>query len=352
MVVKSHLSKIFIFAAVFFALIILGCAEEDTSPTGNNINNPQAADSLVELANNSLGLTLNLLINSDPEKPDDIDFSVTYGLYSQALAQDASNLYANFGVGLCGLLMITQDAQIQAAWDEWYAFLDTTELFSPPGSSGLENSSLFPELGLPNSTSDLNIPLNAIIASIYGVTNGLQSDVPTIAGVQSLFENELIPRLNDAISKLTVVAQDTTFIFEVTPQMQGDPYEDPLELDYTEICAGLAELYSIRALADIFIAYNLSFESYDSLGMLEAFAQSSNFLGLKSSGSQKLADASYCLDKAIDYVESGVNFLKLEFHLLFLIPLKRHLPHLQHVLMRQDLTRCLQLLHSILFTSC
>ena len=234
-------------------------------------------------------------------------------LCPQCLCGEFFRLDANFGAGLCGLMMITQDPQIQTAYDEWTAFLDTVELFQPENGGGLSGAGSPPGLIFPSTAECFEVPLLVIPTTICGLgRNVLSNNYPTIGGLQDLIRSELLPRLDYAISRLTVVAQDQSYVFTVTPQMQGDPDEDALELDYTEICAGLVMLQGARAAADILVAYDFNFTSYESLGMLEAFEQTNSFLGLTSGGAANLVQAKSSLLSAINYLESGINFLMEE----------------------------------------
>ena len=109
-----------IFILALSALILLSCGDESTGPT----TCVDCAAQTIDQAKASLEQTLFTLINSsDPQRPSDVDFSVPYGLFAQAYTEDSGNLDARFGLAVTGLLMLTVDADVNAAWDEWDAYL-------------------------------------------------------------------------------------------------------------------------------------------------------------------------------------------------------------------------------------
>jgi len=104
-------------------------SEPDMDEPGDGVNKADEARIKVLEANNALEDVLFDLLNADIDEPADIDFELPNLLYRLALDLDPDNLDANFGAGLTELLIITNDQQIQDAFDEWEAFLDTALIF-------------------------------------------------------------------------------------------------------------------------------------------------------------------------------------------------------------------------------
>ena len=300
--------------ALLLMLVCWGCSTSDTADGGGTVVDPSGAEQKVVEANEALELVLYDMINApEPEEPSELDFTVPYGLYNEALALDPANADANFGAGLCGLMMITQDTEINQAWDEWSAFLDTTELFEPPGGAGLQGCQ--PSLpGFPSFQELSNLPPAMVPAAIGGMVAMAASSPPMFSDLQNLIENELLPRLQEAYNRLEVVDDDPAYVFTVTPQMQGDPEEDSVELDLTEIYAMEVSLLVADAFARILISYNVDFASYDSLGLLQAFQQnaSNSFLKLRSGGAGHLAMSKSNLITALNKAKTGISFLENE----------------------------------------
>ena len=86
------------------------------------------------------------LYNQDIEHPEQIDFSMAHNNYLSALAIDSDSPEANFGAGLTGFLMVTQDPmfiEVFEQWDEWDDNNDNDNPYSYIGSGIPVNSSYF-----------------------------------------------------------------------------------------------------------------------------------------------------------------------------------------------------------------
>jgi hypothetical protein len=295
---------LFIVVALFFSMV--SCNLED-SPTESIDEEGAKAD--IELANKALEDVLYSLINSEGiENMDEIDFSVPFGLYTAAYAKDPTNQDANFGLGLTGIFMITQDEPVNNAYDEWQTYLESTTPFETPLNKK-NNTAL--TIGFPTSLSFFSIPDKDLAKTILGTQKMALDDAPKLSTIQLIFENNLIPKLDLALSALDLVDDNPQYTFMITPKMQGDLDADSLEIDLTEIYALEVGVNVLKVVLDIAVAYNVDFTGYDSLGMLNAFSQGSSFLTVRNSG-QSLADAKTSLLAAIDKLEAGINFLRNE----------------------------------------
>ncbi|HET9328533.1 MAG TPA: hypothetical protein VFQ05_17335, partial [Candidatus Eisenbacteria bacterium] len=104
-----------------------GCSKDSTSP-----DNGTACDQKVSAARASLENALYAEINSDPDRPSDINFQATYQLYQEALSCSPTSSEANFGSSVLGLLALTSDSEVNAAFDEWEAYLESGTPFAVP----------------------------------------------------------------------------------------------------------------------------------------------------------------------------------------------------------------------------
>lgn len=283
--------------------ILLSCgADGDSIVDGVD---DEGAQQKVEEANEALANILYDLINlGDIDDPQDIDFSLPNSLYREALELDGDNLDANFGAGLTELLMITVDPEVNAAYDTWKAFLDTASFFEPPGGLFRMNFQSPEEM----------FYLSPMFLGVYsaGIFNLALSDPPMISSIQDIVESEVIPRVDYAITKLYIVSDDPHYTFIITPHMQGDNTEDPIEIDLTEIYVALTQLHLLKAIGNMFTSYNFDFVSYDSIGLEEAIDQNSSFLGLRADGALNMANAKGSFLAAVNRLEDAIIFLESE----------------------------------------
>jgi hypothetical protein len=295
---------LFIIATLFFSMV--SCNLEDNPTESIDVEGAKAD---IELANKALEDVLYALINSEGiENMDEIDFSVPFGLYTLAYSKDPTNQDANFGLGLTGMFMITQDEPVSNAYEVWQTYLESTTPFETPLNKK-NNTEL--KIGFPTSLSFFSIPEKDLAKTIIGTHKMALDDAPKLSTIQLIFENNLIPKLDLALSALDLVDDNPQYTFMITPKMQGDLGADSLEIDLTEIYALEVGINVLKVAMDIAVAYNVDFTGYDSLGMLNAFTQGSTFLTVRNSG-QSLADAKTSLLGAIDKLESGINFLRSE----------------------------------------
>ena len=297
------------FLIVFLSVVVLlffSCAEEK-SPTESD--DPQGAIALVDSANKALETVLYDLVNNDSiDNPDDINFTVPYSLYNQAYAKDPANLDANFGLALTNILMLTQDQMIKDTFDEWDLYLKNNNPFEAPLAGSKKKRF---QVGFPKSIYAFNIPTDDLIRTVIGTQKMALKNTPKLSSIQNIFENVLLPKLNFAITALDLVDNNSSYIFTITPRMQGDEFEDPLEVDLTEIYAMEVALNVLRAMVDIAISYNVDFTGYDSLGVYNAFQPGSNFMTVRNSGAY-LSQAKSSLLTAVNKLETGIGFLRNE----------------------------------------
>lgn len=305
-----------ILIAAGLLLFLIGCAGDDDSGNGGpgNGGNCDAAEAKVQEANAVLEDVLYDLINGDPpQEPEDIDFSEPYNLYMEALGYCSPHVGANFGAGMVEVMMLTRDPEFQTFFDRVKAFIDAGEYFEVPGGTFLGGPI---DVSAPVFRLDqLAFPLMAPVKITRRMCRTMDEDDPTVTELQGICLNEVLPRIRTAVERLSIVAEDEGFVFTVTPRMQGDPGEDALELDQTEVRATLAGLQAVEALFWHFCAYNLNFDAYDGEGMVAAFTLGSSFAALHLQGESRMESARQAwlgaaanLDWAIEFLESETDY--------------------------------------------
>jgi hypothetical protein len=287
------------------SLLFVGCGENGTEE-----NSIEEAAQKVDQANELLEDVLYELIQSELEglDPTEVDFTPINALYKEALNLDPSNLEAHFGAGLTEILTISMDSEFALVYDEWAAFLDTASFFGMEG--GGPPLSVRPSF--PARKENLSLPADYLAVTTLGLVHWSLEDPPQVSDIQNVIEQALLPKINYALERLYRVDDDQNFQFIITPRMQGDEDEDPIELDLTEIYALEMSLNLLKSFCSAFISYDYDFASYDSTGLHAAIQQSSSFLSLRSGGADDMATAKSSFLSAVDNLEDGIEFLKGE----------------------------------------
>ncbi len=295
---------------LLLSLSVAGCSKRAQPTQSQGGGGGGSADHLVSKANTSLGLVIAALVaGPDPNRPSDVDFSQPYTLYQQALSLDPNHQDAKFGVSVLGLLSLTTDASVNAAFDEWAAYLAAHVPFEVP--SGPRPLDVPVRLG--RARDALRLPLEVPALSLLALANPrLRGADPQLRGVQDIFELRVLPILAESMSRLGSLATDPGYRFIVTPEMQGDPGADPIEIDRTDILALRAGCGLLAALCDIAVAYDLNFAAYDSAGLVSAVSPGSNWLKLRSIGAARLDHAKLSLLGAITDGEASLTSLLAE----------------------------------------
>lgn len=286
--------------------LIIGCGEEDS--TTAPARDTTAAKMRVDSANGLLeGVLMDLVNGEDPEKPADVDLTNPYNAYLHALSADDSNPAANFGAGVLEIIMISQDNEFGDFFDSSKTFFDRGDYFEVQGLAGAPR----PGPGLALRLDKSVLPLAAAVNLGTNLSRAAAAGDPTITKFQDLLARKLIPRLEKAVARLKKVTTRPEFKFIITPRMQGDAREDPLELDLTEVYAAIVAIDVQLALLDQFCAYNYDM-GWTGASMLAALTPGSPFLALRSGGSGRMAAAGLAWLNAVNSLESGIQFLESE----------------------------------------
>ncbi len=300
--IKKNLYQLLIIAMLAITLVCSCENEDDAIITPDDMD---AADTFVGLGNTALeSILVNVIGNM--ENPEDLDLSAPYGLYMQALAADVDHPAANFGAGIIELMMLYQDDAFQEMSDRLNGMSD----FRP---FEISDGSLFsiPQSGIVLDASGLSVPILAPLAISSEIAQ-LDSDIVTIGEIRELVINTILPKLNVVIDRLNIVTSYSEFVFIVTPEMQGDPNEDQLEIDLTEVYATLTGLEVVNALLNQMFAYNYEFSEYTQDEMLAALTPGSDFLALYDNGAGMMATSHRSWTLAVNHLDNGINFLQNE----------------------------------------
>jgi hypothetical protein len=290
--------KISLISCVLVILFLtFGCKSDKDSET---ILDPEGANTLVEEANQALETVLFNLINDGVEEPADIDFSLPNSLYKQAYEKDPENKDANFGLALTDMMMMSQDDQrLNDLFHNWDDYLNSDS--DSPGTAP----------GFPGSVNALEIGTRQLIQSVFFTPKMAVTDLPELSDIQEIVEELLLPKLRFAIQALDFLDDYPDYTFIISGRMQGDPLEDQLEIDLTEIYILEVSLNMLYAIANMSVAYEVDFFGYDSLEALNAFSPGGTFLTLRNGG-EPMDRAKASLLKAFDKLRDGIAFLKAE----------------------------------------
>ncbi|UCC44902.1 MAG: hypothetical protein JSU65_02955 [Candidatus Zixiibacteriota bacterium] len=269
-----------------FALFA-GCSDDD-GPTISGTD-PEICDSLIAVANDSLGNLLNELINTtldDPDsslRPHDLDFTGVKSLYEQAFATCPSSRDARFGAAFTGLMCLLSDTTLNRLYNDFKTMYDTGGFF--PSTHTLPVSLNRPLVleGMPmhpNRFGDILID----ITRWDPMMSSMALSDPTVGEVQDWLETSLLPQILTAQAHMTAILAVPSYKFYITPMMQGNPGADSIEVDRTDFRVIMASLYGVEAAIRVAVARDLNLTSFDIDGVEAALSQGSTFLTLRPDG--------------------------------------------------------------------
>ena len=302
------------------ALLTAGCFEDKTTAPETH---PEDALTKSHEAEEAFTTALNHVRDMEEGGLKDVDFTQANELYKEAIELDPSNTEAQFGAGVTELLMLAQNADVQAVEDSLRAFM------GEGGEEGAEK----PLLGVgmaPNAKRIAMMPKivyrmgkKALPAKRSRKTAKSAGEIRTVRDLQRIIEETFIPAVDYALARLAVVEDDPDFQFIITPELQGDAEEDSLELDLGEVYILDAQLRTLKAFLLVATAYNLDFDengSYDFLQeefsdaeilrQLMRVDQDSDFLTLRSSDG--MLPAGLNVLSALEKLEASVAFIRAE----------------------------------------
>jgi len=263
-------NSLFLIAILSTGLVFLASCSDDPVDPGDPGDDPGPIDEELDAAETGLENALYEYLEpgaDDPESPDDVDFSAAEALYRTAHEADGSNTEARFGLAVTSLLILSVDTEVNAAFDEWEAYLDAYTPFEADKSRGRHFGL---SLGFPSGEGAFDLPFDLVTHTVLAnVKSALDVDEPRISRVQDIFRTIILPRVEEVISLLGPVVADADFTYMVSPRMQGDLEEDAAEIDHTDVLALRAACELLAAGCHIVAAYDLQLPSYDGDGLLQ-----------------------------------------------------------------------------------
>lgn len=263
-------------------LFIIGCSTDPAvddpaveEATPQDIEDAQILSTagISELSNEMNNL-YQLDCEEDPQDcMEEIDFSVSNGYFEDALELNPEDPDANFGGAITELMLITQDESFSDAVDDWINYFESVEdqantnNISQLTDNNFLNLNGF-NLGFPHSVDAFNSFNQLNILNLYSPEFVFQSlnknndPPPELSDMQDIIHDVIVTRVDIAIARMDkIIQKDYTFI--ISGDMQGDEYQDPLEMDDTEFYLMKALLHSISAFGHMIIAYNVDVPYYD-----------------------------------------------------------------------------------------
>lgn len=306
---------------VFFQCDELITNEEDpTEDDPNSELTDYSAEELADSASTILGETMTELmsgVSGDPTTMDLAGVESANQLFKSAIEKDPANSTANFGAALTELLMIMDaESDFMAEVTRWEAFLDTTNIFGEPyedpglGKMGPGGHSLVTKNPLALEPTP-TLSGASYLKAVMSLPKYAQSN-PQFSAWQTLIENEILAKVNYATAALALVEQDADFVFAITPEMQGNPEADTLEMDLTEVYLIDAILHGVSAVCNVAIAYDYNMNTYDSTAMKSMLAQDGSFMTIRDGKDTAMPTALTNIRSVIDKTEAALDFLESE----------------------------------------
>ena len=273
----------------------------DTTPTSND---PAAAK---EKSTQAYAEMEDLF--AAPGSIQDKDFTAAEKLYKDAVAADPNNPTANFGAAFTHILATFADTAIKNAINRWED--NPVGPGEPVVPIGSQNSLL--HFGIPTGTKEMSIPTKVLGTNLVKIIRTATSDPPTIAEMQNLLRDRLLPRIDYALARLAVVEQHPDFELRISGKMQGDVGKKDVYLDLTEVFVMDAMIQGMKALVEQFLVFKFEMNDYTTKSAVIALQQNNpNFFVLASDGNTHAHNVHSSLITAVGKIRSGVNFLKSE----------------------------------------
>ena len=272
-------------------------SQEDKEESEVNVEDAKSAlsDVIYNMAQN------NNQLKGPNDIPKQTDVSAAHGLFDAALKNNPHNKNAHLGIALTNIMMITQTDKMDTLFNKWQNILDNQEQTIAKKTSLTMNKSLSFS---PNSSC---LKEDQIIKTYLGVSKTAYQEPIKLSEIQNLIEVELIPRLEESITHLEKIVDDSSYTFMVPPKMQGNLEEDTLELDLTEVHALKAGLHSLHALSQITIAYNINAPTNPNAEKIKSLlSQDSDFLTLRK-GTDPMKTARSSILKGTEALSQGID---------------------------------------------
>ncbi|MGB2869231.1 MAG: hypothetical protein WBD36_12325 [Bacteroidota bacterium] len=279
---------------VLSSLFFVSCNKATEPAADVTVTEGQAYTSL----ENSLSALSAASINSSTDL-DRISFSESNSLFKKALEGNANSAPANFGAAITEVFGAFADPNINGAIKKW------------EGSSFGKVGGL--QFGIPKGRSDLTLQTNVLAKDFLRTLQIAATDPPTIAQMQQVLRDYLLPRLNYALDRLAVVEGNTSFEFKISGKMQGDSRLSDVYLDGTEVYIMDAMVRMMKAWVEQFLVFRFDMPDYQTKSVVAALQpDNTSFFALATDGTARAQSVKAGLLATISKLRSAVNYLKSE----------------------------------------
>ena len=289
-------------ATALMSVCVVGCSSTDDggNPVGTgNLPEPTQEEQEASRATSTDARTeMERVLTTGVHDADEIDldrldFGEADRLYQEAITTDPNNTEAQFGAAVAHLLALSSNANVRAVQDSIDAFTED----EAPGVA------LLPLIPAKMTQQALENPL-------------------TVSDLQATVDEEIIPAIDYALERLSIVEADPEFVFTLTPEMIGED-EDPVEIDLGEVYMLDAQLRLLKATLLVTTAYDFDFDYEGNYEWLKEYGLNENvlrhlirmdktgtFMTLKSATSMQNAKAQILT--AISKMEMGLESIRAE----------------------------------------
>lgn len=293
-------------AACLCAVFLMGCEEEEGVIDAGE--ETRMAQELVDEGIDILAPNLVFIILSEGQDTVALGrMAAANAKFREAIVHDPNNVDAHFGAGLTEVLLIADDPELQQLF---YGNTGFAKRSGIGGRNQLDFSALAP--AFPTSFRSIVLSPKMPLQALYTVFSSAVQDPILFSFYQDLIEERVLPRIQYAIERFTFVSQHEDFVFLITPERFGTFVQESIEIDLVEIYAILAILHFINADGSILVAYDVDYDDTSEETVVAALQVDSPFLALRTSGSERMADAGTSFLAVVSSIESGIEFLRSE----------------------------------------
>ncbi len=289
---------LFIIASITSVLFLFSACKTDSPTEGET--NPTAAAEKVNQANQILIPKLVALSGGDTTA---LDVSSAAALYAEALSLDANNKDAHFGLAITDIFSLGTNAEIRSLFGS-LGFLSGPGILQSAASTSLSSYGGFMK-------DRLFTAFRGPLSSALGKGPSQQAANPP-SYYQNIIETSLLPKLTSAVNHLTVVLENSTYYFLITPQLTNGAATETYRIDATEINLLKAVLQLGVTEASLVTAYNIDYDATSSTAVSQAWQPASAFLALRTSGSQRMKDARTSFVGAASSIQACLSYLMTE----------------------------------------
>lgn len=293
-------NRTLLIAASITSMLLLFSSCKTEGPT-EPASNPTAAAEKINQANQILIPKIVALVNTGDTTA--LNVSAAASLYAEALGLDPSNKDAHFGLALTDIISLGANSELRGLFGPTVINIGPGIL----GSIAVPNFSSYGTLMKGRMFGAFNGPMSAAL----GKVTSPQADHPP-SYYQNLVETSVLPKLSSAIAHLTVVLENSSYAFIITPQMTNGSTTETYRIDATEINLMKALLQLVTTEASLGVAYNIDYTPTDSASVYQAWQTGSPFLTLRTNGSQRMKDVRTNLIGAASSIQASLNFLMTE----------------------------------------